>query len=136
MAFLGTERVFRWRQLQQHSLTRTGFGVRPGHGQVVHQAAPGKHGLLQGRARKAGRGVPQDAVQASPGRVRRDQQLNTVHGRDPVRVDRVRSRSAKVMGRYRFFSSAPGVMEVTTARPMMKRASSLPSSMVRTPQTL
>ena len=80
MAFLGAERVFRRRQLQQHSLTRTGFGVRPGQGQAVHQAAPGKHGLLQGRARKSGSGVPQDAIQASPGRVRRDQQLNTVHG--------------------------------------------------------
>ncbi len=46
------------------------------------------------------------------------------------------TRSPKVVVRYRLRSSLPGVMELTTARPMTKRSLSLAPYTVRTPQTL
>ena len=106
----------------------------------VDAAGPGRDGTLHGRPGKAGQEAAQGLVQPLSRQGARHAEIQPArtvpaHQRPP-RMVMLFTRSPKVVVRYRLRSSLPGVMELTTARPMTKRSLSLSPSTVRTPQTL
>ena len=136
----GAELVGRIRQIEADLLA--GLELEGGRGDrhPVDAAGTGRDGTLHGRPGKLWQQAAQGLVQPLPHQSARHAEIQMTRAfpahQRPPRTVMLFTRSPKVVVRYRLRSSLPGVMELTTARPMTKRSLSLAPSTVRTPQTL
>ena len=136
----GAELVGRIGQIETDLLAGLELEGRRGDRQPVDAAGTGRDGTLHGSPGKIWQQAAQSLVQPLPHQGARHTEVQLprafpAHQRPP-RTVMLFTRSPKVVVRYRLRSSLPGVMELTTARPMTKRSLSLAPSTVRTPQTL
>ena len=136
----GAELVGRIGQIEADLLA--GLELEGGRGDrhPVDAAGTGRDGTLHGRPGKLRQQAAQGLVQPLPHQSARHTEIQLTRAfpahQRPPRTVMLFTRSPKVVVRYRLRSSLPGVMELTTARPMTKRSLSLAPSTVRTPQTL